>query len=107
MVHRVIAAAIIEEWLRAAATRASLNLKRECPSLPSGIVAPVFDHVTIRVSDRGASERFYRTVLSTLGIEPTSDGEDFVEWDDFSIAQADAEHPVTRRLHIAFVAPTR
>lgn len=27
----------------------------------------MFDHVTIRVSDRDASERFYRTVLATLG----------------------------------------
>jgi catechol 2,3-dioxygenase-like lactoylglutathione lyase family enzyme len=27
------------------------------------------DHVTIRVSDREASERFYDTVLRTLGIE--------------------------------------
>jgi catechol 2,3-dioxygenase-like lactoylglutathione lyase family enzyme len=31
----------------------------------------VFDHVTIRVADRKASERFYRTVLAPLGIEPT------------------------------------
>jgi catechol 2,3-dioxygenase-like lactoylglutathione lyase family enzyme len=29
----------------------------------------VFDHVTIRVSDRAASERFYTTVLRTLGVE--------------------------------------
>jgi catechol 2,3-dioxygenase-like lactoylglutathione lyase family enzyme len=28
----------------------------------------VFDHVTIRVSDREASERFYDTVLRTLVI---------------------------------------
>ena len=28
----------------------------------------MFDHVTIRVSDRGASERVYDTVLGTLGI---------------------------------------
>src|SRR4051812_36893372 len=30
---------------------------------------PMFDHVTIRVTDRPASERFYATVLSALGIE--------------------------------------
>jgi catechol 2,3-dioxygenase-like lactoylglutathione lyase family enzyme len=29
----------------------------------------MFDHVTIRVSDRTASERFYESVLQTLGIE--------------------------------------
>jgi hypothetical protein len=31
----------------------------------------VFDHVTIRVSDRAASERFYETVLAALGHAPT------------------------------------
>jgi hypothetical protein len=29
----------------------------------------VFDHVTIRVSDRPASERFCDTVLAAIGIE--------------------------------------
>ena len=67
----------------------------------------MFDHVTIRVSDREASERFYATVLRTLGIEATHSGEEFVEWDDFSLAAADAESPVTRRLHVGFAAPTR
>jgi catechol 2,3-dioxygenase-like lactoylglutathione lyase family enzyme len=66
----------------------------------------VFDHVTIRVSDREASERFYDTVLAALGIAKTH-GEQFVEWGDFSIAQADAGHPVTRGLHVGFVAPSR
>jgi catechol 2,3-dioxygenase-like lactoylglutathione lyase family enzyme len=63
--------------------------------------------VTIRASDRAASERFYETVLGTLGIEPTSRGEGFTEWDDFSLAAATAERPVTTGLHIGFVAPTR
>jgi catechol 2,3-dioxygenase-like lactoylglutathione lyase family enzyme len=67
----------------------------------------VFDHVTIRVSDRNASERFYDTVLGTIGIEKTSADEHYPEWDDFSLAQADDVHPVTRRLHIGFGAPTR
>jgi catechol 2,3-dioxygenase-like lactoylglutathione lyase family enzyme len=69
-------------------------------------VGPVFDHVTIRVSERAASERFYGTVLATLGIEPTHTGDAFAEWDDFSIAAADGDRPVTRRLHIGFVAPS-
>jgi catechol 2,3-dioxygenase-like lactoylglutathione lyase family enzyme len=67
----------------------------------------VFDHVTIRASDRAAAERFYETVLRTLGIEQTHSGEEFAEWDDFSLAAADGEHPVTRRLHIGFAAPSR
>jgi catechol 2,3-dioxygenase-like lactoylglutathione lyase family enzyme len=67
----------------------------------------VFDHVTIRVSDREASERFYDTVLRTLDIEQSHSGRDFTEWADFSLTQADDEDPVTRRLHVAFVAPSR
>jgi catechol 2,3-dioxygenase-like lactoylglutathione lyase family enzyme len=67
----------------------------------------LFDHVTIRVSDREASERFYDTVLGALDIEKTHSGRDFTEWDDFSLTQADDEDPVTRRLHVGFVAPSR
>ncbi len=73
----------------------------------SGIVARVFDHVTIRASDRAASERFYDTVLRPLGIERTHTGVQFVEWDDFSVAAARDGEPVTRRLHVGFVAPSR
>jgi catechol 2,3-dioxygenase-like lactoylglutathione lyase family enzyme len=67
----------------------------------------MFDHVTIRVSDREASERFYETVLRTCGVEKTHSGRDFTEWADFSLTQADDEDPVTRRLHVGFVAPSR
>jgi catechol 2,3-dioxygenase-like lactoylglutathione lyase family enzyme len=67
----------------------------------------VFDHVTIRVADRAASERFYRTVFAPLGIEPTYAGDELLEWDDFSLSSADAEHPPTRGLHAGFVAPAR
>ena len=67
----------------------------------------MFDHVTIRASDREASERFYLTVLPTLGIDLTHSGELGPEWNDFSLAQADAENPPTQRLHIGFVAPSR
>jgi catechol 2,3-dioxygenase-like lactoylglutathione lyase family enzyme len=67
----------------------------------------MFDHVTIRASDRRASERFYETVLLTLGIEKSYGGEHGAEWDDFSLSQAGHEQLVTRRLHIGFVAPSR
>ena len=36
----------------------------------------MFDHLGIRASDREASERFYETVLRTLGIEKDSSDED-------------------------------
>jgi catechol 2,3-dioxygenase-like lactoylglutathione lyase family enzyme len=63
----------------------------------------MFDHVTIRVSDRSASRRFYETLLG----DPSHAGADFDEWQDFSLTQADDEHPVTRNLHVAFAAPSR
>ena len=67
----------------------------------------MFDHVTIRASDRAASERFYETVLRSLGIEQTYSGPELAEWDDFSLAAATDDRPPTRRLHIAFAAPSR
>jgi catechol 2,3-dioxygenase-like lactoylglutathione lyase family enzyme len=68
----------------------------------------VFDHVDIRVSDLAASEAFYSTVLRTLGVEQSNRADDIVEWENgLSIVPDDAEHPVTRNLHLAWFAPTR
>ena len=68
-------------------------------------VERVFDHVTIRAADRDASERFYDTVLASLGVEKSYRTGAFSEWQDFSVAGAEATQPPTRRLHVAFVAP--
>jgi catechol 2,3-dioxygenase-like lactoylglutathione lyase family enzyme len=57
----------------------------------------MFDRVTIYASDLEASQRFYDAVLRTIG-----GGRD-----DFSLAAATAGQPGTRRLHIAFFAPSR
>jgi catechol 2,3-dioxygenase-like lactoylglutathione lyase family enzyme len=65
------------------------------------------DHVTIRVSDREASERFYDTVLRPLGIEQSYSGRQFAEWRDFSLSAATEDKPVTRGLHIGFAAASR
>ncbi len=67
----------------------------------------MFDHVTIRASDRAASERFYELVLKTLGNEKTFSDDGFVEWNDFSLSAWSPGKPVTRGLHIGFVAPSR
>jgi catechol 2,3-dioxygenase-like lactoylglutathione lyase family enzyme len=67
----------------------------------------MFDHVTIRVSDREESERFYETVLATLGIEQTSSIDWIAEWDDFSLSPARPDKPATRGLHVGFAAPSR
>ena len=62
----------------------------------------MLDHVTIRVADLEASRRFYETLLRR---EP--EGADFLEWDEFGIAQGDGHQPVSRNLHVAFAAETR
>jgi catechol 2,3-dioxygenase-like lactoylglutathione lyase family enzyme len=68
----------------------------------------VFDHITIRASDRAASELFYDTVLRTLGIERSGRDDEYTIWKgEFSLAHADDDRPVTRRLHIGFSAPSR
>jgi catechol 2,3-dioxygenase-like lactoylglutathione lyase family enzyme len=67
----------------------------------------MFDHVTIRATDRAISERFYDTVLRTLGIDQSYRTRTFSEWQDFGLTAADAENPTTRGLHIGFVAPDR
>ncbi len=67
----------------------------------------MFDHVGIRASDRESSERFYDAVLLMLGIEQAHSDEAYVEWGDFALSAATADSPVTRRLHVAFTAPSR
>jgi len=67
----------------------------------------MLDHVGVAVSDLAASERFYRTLLSALGLEPSHADAGLVEWDDWAIGPPDAEHPVARGLHVGFRAPSR
>jgi catechol 2,3-dioxygenase-like lactoylglutathione lyase family enzyme len=67
----------------------------------------VFDHVTIRASDRDLSERFYETVLAEMEVAKTHSGEWAAEWNDFSLAEATDDKPATTRLHIGFAAPSR
>lgn len=67
----------------------------------------MFDHVTIRVSDRDASEAFYDTVLRTLAIDQSYRTNTFSLWQEFGITGATPENPVTRHLHVGFRAPSR
>ena len=68
----------------------------------------MFDHVTIRVSDRAASRRFYARSFELLGFADLGrEAEHFDEWNDFSLAEATAERLVTRRLHAGFQAGSR
>ena len=65
----------------------------------------MYDHVQIAVSDLAASERFYRTVLSVLGVEPSRADSELVEWEDWDVGRTNGEHPVSRGLHVGFRAP--
>jgi catechol 2,3-dioxygenase-like lactoylglutathione lyase family enzyme len=65
----------------------------------------VFDHVTLRATDRDASARFYTTLLGALGIEPNRSWANLVGWDEFLVVAANPEP--TRHLHIAFGASSR
>ncbi len=46
-------------------------------------------------------------MLAEIGIERTFGDAHYAEWDDFPLAAATAESPVTRRLHIGFAARSR
>jgi catechol 2,3-dioxygenase-like lactoylglutathione lyase family enzyme len=67
----------------------------------------MFDHVGVAVSDLEASEHFYRTVLSALGVEPGHADATLVEWEDWDIGPTDPEHALTRGLHVGFRAGDR
>ena len=49
----------------------------------------MFDHIGVAVSDLVASERFYRTVLAVLGVEPSHADAELVEWDDWDVGATD------------------
>ena len=69
----------------------------------------MIDHVTIRVPDLAVGRRFYGKALELLGHGDlmTEVGGFGPEWDDFSIAEAEAGEPATTRLHLGFRAPSR
>ena len=62
----------------------------------------MFERVTVHASSLHESERFYATVLSVLGFEHEA-----LRWGHFSLGEASADAPVTRRLHIGFAAGSR
>ncbi len=67
----------------------------------------MFDHVSLRVPDRAALEPAIADMLATLGIARTHRSDTASMFGELIVGDADEQHPVTRGLHIAFVAPTR
>ena len=68
----------------------------------------MFDHVSLRASDRAATERFYETVLPALGVDGIHRGEHSTLFGNFelSVSQASDERPVTTGLHVGLRAPS-
>jgi len=70
----------------------------------------LIDHVHLVVGDVEASRRFYRAVLSVLGIGIGGEGKDYFWADELFVSAADSRHAEgvrTGRVHLAFQAPNR
>src|SRR5436190_963163 len=66
------------------------------------------DHVTVRSSDLDASLKLVTQVFELLEFTGRRrDGAGFYEWNDFSVAHADGEHPATKNVHVGFAAASR
>jgi catechol 2,3-dioxygenase-like lactoylglutathione lyase family enzyme len=66
----------------------------------------MFDHVTLRVTDLADANRAFAAVLDELEIKQTTSTPSFSVWGNFALTQTDEEHPIARRVHVAFIAPT-
>jgi catechol 2,3-dioxygenase-like lactoylglutathione lyase family enzyme len=68
--------------------------------------AAMFDHITLRVADLEAATTAFMAVLDELEIEQTGSTPTFSVWGNFALTQTDDAHPIARRVHVAFVAPS-
>jgi catechol 2,3-dioxygenase-like lactoylglutathione lyase family enzyme len=67
----------------------------------------MFDHVTLRVADLADATRAFAAVLGELELAQTTSTPSFSVWGNFALTQTDEDHPIARRVHVAFVAPTQ
>jgi catechol 2,3-dioxygenase-like lactoylglutathione lyase family enzyme len=66
----------------------------------------MIDHITLRVADLAVASSAFAAALDALEIEQTASTPSFSVWGNFALTQTDEDHPVARRVHIAFIAPT-
>jgi hypothetical protein len=64
------------------------------------------NHITLRVADLAVASSAFTAVLDELEINQTTSTPSFSVWGNFALTQTDEEHPIARRVHIAFIAPT-
>jgi catechol 2,3-dioxygenase-like lactoylglutathione lyase family enzyme len=66
----------------------------------------LIDHVQLVVDDLGASKRFYRAVLQSLGRDLTGEGDDYFVVDELFVSEAEDGHSLSH-IHLAFQSPDR
>jgi catechol 2,3-dioxygenase-like lactoylglutathione lyase family enzyme len=66
----------------------------------------MFDHVTLRVADLAAATSAFTAALDEIEIEQTRRTQSFSVWRNFALTQTDEDHPIARRVHVAFIAPS-
>ena len=76
-------------------------------SSPHTRQASMFDHITLRVADLASASSAFAAALDQLEIEQTTSTPSLSAWGNFALTQTDEEHPIARRVHIAFIAPTQ
>src|SRR5467141_3143046 len=70
------------------------------------VESAMFDHLTLRVGDLATVDAAFTAMLAALEIEQTASTPSLSVWGNFALTQNDDAHPIARRAHIAFVAPT-
>jgi catechol 2,3-dioxygenase-like lactoylglutathione lyase family enzyme len=76
-------------------------------SRPNTRQAAMFDHITLRVADLAIASRVFAAALDQLEIEQTTSTPSLSVWGNFALTPTDEEHPIARRVHVAFIAPTQ
>jgi catechol 2,3-dioxygenase-like lactoylglutathione lyase family enzyme len=66
----------------------------------------MYDHVTLRVADLAVAGSALAALLDELEIEQTTKTSSFSVWGNLALTQTDEDHPIARRVHVAFIAPT-
>ena len=76
-------------------------------SSPNTRQASMFDHITLGIADLAIASTVFVAVLGQLEIEQTTSTPSLSVWGNFALTPTDEEHPIARRVHVAFIAPTQ
>jgi catechol 2,3-dioxygenase-like lactoylglutathione lyase family enzyme len=76
-------------------------------SRPNTRQAAMFDHITLRVADLAIASRVFAAALDQLEIEQATSTPSLSVWGNFALTQTDDAHPIARRVHVGFIAPTQ